>query len=157
MGDHSGIEISSKNSEPYPAESGDSQPQPVSPIPESDPDLPEENNLQSDNFPQLPEFREKILKALRQERHSLAAAMDKSGSWNLEGNNLSLSFNSPFESTFIEKESREIEAIVKKALGWKLHIKTIVKHKQEEHLNQEVEEQVELVRNIFRGTLVNRS
>lgn len=115
------------------------------------------SGLQSDNFPPMDEFREKILKALRQERHSLAAAMDKSGSWTLEGNSLNLSFNSPFESTFIEKESREIETIIKKALGWNLHIITIVKHKQEEHLNQDVEEQVELVRNIFRGTLINRS
>ncbi|MBF9015226.1 MULTISPECIES: DNA polymerase III subunit gamma/tau [unclassified Oceanispirochaeta] len=117
----------------------------------------QQETVQNEPLPPLPEFREKVLIALRQERHSLAAAMDKSGSWDLDGSGLTLSFNSPFESTFIEKESREIEAIVKKALGWSLHIKTIVKHKKEEDLNQEVEEQVELVRNIFRGTLINRS
>ncbi|MDC7233625.1 MAG: hypothetical protein PQJ58_10360 [Spirochaetales bacterium] len=108
-------------------------------------------------FPPMPEFREKVLKALRQERHSLSAAMDKSPHWNLEGTVLTLPFNSTFESTLIEKESREIETIIKKDLGWSLQIKTIVKHKKEEAQSQEIEEQVKLVLNIFRGTLINRS
>lgn len=118
--------------------------------------VPQED-IKSVPLPPLPEFRENVLKALREDRHSLAAAMDKSGNWNLDGNSLTLSFNSPFESTFIEKESREIETIIKKSLGWILQIKTIVKHKEEESLSEENEEQVELVRNIFRGTLINRS
>jgi DNA polymerase III subunit gamma/tau len=114
-------------------------------------------NIKSVPLPPLPEFRESVLKALREDRHSLAAAMDKSENWDLDGSSLTLSFNSPFESTFIEKESREIETIIKESLGWSLQIKTIVKQKEEETLSEENEEQVELVRNIFRGTLINRS
>lgn len=105
----------------------------------------------------MAEFKEKILKSLRQVRHSLAAAMEKSQVWDLKDTVLSLSFNSPFESTFIEKESREIEKIIKDSLSWEISIKTIVKKKESESINQKPDEQVELVRSVFRGTVINRS
>ncbi len=108
-------------------------------------------------LPPLEELKPRILKALRDERHSLAAAMEKSGHWTVEGQTVTLRFNTPFESTFIEKESREIEGIVKSALGLDINIKTVVKQIKEETLNQELDEQVQLIQNIFRGTLINRS
>ncbi|MDC7240414.1 MAG: hypothetical protein PQJ50_08635 [Spirochaetales bacterium] len=108
-------------------------------------------------LPPLDELKPKILKALRDERHSLAAAMEKSGNWSVEGSVITLSFNSPFESTFIEKESREIENMLKKSLGLNLQIKTVVKQIKKEALKENVDDQVKLVQNIFRGTLINRS
>ncbi|MDA3957434.1 hypothetical protein [Oceanispirochaeta sp.] len=108
-------------------------------------------------FPPLAELKADILRVLRQDRHSLAAAMEKSGHWDFNENILSLSFNSPFESTFIEKESREIESIIKGHLGWTVQIKTVIKEEEDSILNEEIEEQVELVLNVFRGTIVNRS
>lgn len=108
-------------------------------------------------LPPLEELKTEVLRVLRQDRHSLAAAMEKSGLWDFKDNILALSFNSPFESTFIEKESKEIESIIKTHLGWTVQIKTVIKEEEEIILNEETEEQVELVLNVFRGTIVNRS
>ena len=107
--------------------------------------------------PPLSEMKKEILKALRQDRHSLAAAMEKSGHWDFQNEILSLSFDSPFESTFIEKESRDIEGIIKDHLGWSLKIRTVINQNEEDPGDEETEEQVELVRNVFRGTIIDRS
>jgi hypothetical protein len=129
--------------------------EPISAPPKAEPTTTVETSTKS--IPSLEEMKKEILKALRQDRHSLAAAMEKSRHWNFENPNLSLSFDSPFESTFIEKESREIEHIIKEQLGWEVSIKTLINQSEDLSVDEEIEEQVELVRNIFRGTIINRS
>ena len=117
----------------------------------------EDESAGSEPLPPVGELKGAVLKALREDRFSLAAAMEKSESWVLNGNTLSLTFNSPFESTFIEKECREIEGIIRKSLGWDVRINTVIKEREDESRSEDLEEQVELVRNIFRGTIINRS
>jgi len=127
-------------------------------IPESHEVFPGENDESFNaTLPPLGELKFPIIKALREERHSLAAAMEKSEHWKIDGQILSLTFSNPFESTFIEKECREIERIIKSSLGWDIKIKTVINEKNDTSSDEELEEQVELVRNVFRGTIVNRS
>jgi len=154
---NSGLESGNQFIEPLVPEkislSEDEKPDPPSLSVKADEGKVSENN----HLPPLNELRGQVIKALREDRHSLAAAMEKSEVWHLNENELSLTFNSPFESTFIEKECREIERIVKKALGWDILIKTVINEKKEASLDEELEEQVELIRTIFRGTIINRS
>jgi len=121
-------------------------------------DIRFENDTVHDKpLPPVSELKAAVIKALREDRHSLAAAMEKSEIWTIMGNTLNLTFNSPFESTFIEKECREIEGIIQKSLGWDIRINTIIKEKNEVSQVEKQDEQVELVQNVFRGTIINRS
>jgi len=115
------------------------------------------DTVHAEPLPPVSELKAAVIKALREDRHSLAAAMEKSEIWTIMGNTLNLTFNSPFESTFIEKECREIEGIIQKSLGWDIRINTIIKEKNEVSQVEKLDEQVELVQNVFRGTIINRS
>ena len=101
----------------------------------------------------LPELKEKILKAVRKSSMSQAAGLDKAESWERDKNNIRLIFNSPFACTLIEKESRGIEKIIREELGWDVHLITDVMREDIQE-NEKVEEQVELIRSVFRGTII---
>ncbi len=108
-------------------------------------------------LPGMPEVKDRILTALRKERHTLAAAMEKASAWAIVDTTLNLTFGTPFESTLVQKEGREIERIIKSGLGWDLKISTRVKEKRDNESSEQKDEQVELFKSVFRGTLVNRS
>ncbi len=108
-------------------------------------------------FPPVDNLKDQILGALRRVRHSLAAAMEKAELWDVNGNTLTLTFRTAFEISFLEKERHEIEKIILESLNYTLQLKTQLKKHEEESVHNEVEEQVELVRSVFRGTIMKRS
>jgi len=98
-------------------------------------------------------MKEKILKVVRKNSMSTAAGLDNAESWTQDKEKLTLTFNSPFASTLIEKEARSIEKIIREELGWDIKFYTAVKRAESEK-SEAVEEQVELVRSVFRGTII---
>jgi len=112
-------------------------------------------NSRSEELPDLPigELREKILGAVRKNKLSLSAALEKSAKWERSGDSIILYYEDSFACSMIEKESRDIEKMIGEALGWHTELKSRI-IKKEETREVIVEEQVELVRNVFRGTIV---
>ena len=129
----------------------------------SDPDPSEEEQPFDEEEPQqavqaLPDMpvetiREKILNVVREKSVSIAAGLEKAEKWDRQENRIILSFSSPFASTLVEKESHTIEAIVKSTLDWDMKLVNDVKRAETVQENT-VEEQVELIRSVFRGTVI---
>ena len=84
---------------------------------------------------------------------SIAAGLDKAEIWERKGEKVLLTFNSPFASTLVEKEFKTIQKIILDKLGWNIQFSTKIKREQIVQ-DETVEEQVELVRSIFRGTII---
>lgn len=113
--------------------------------------------VHSGNLPPMDTLKDQILGALRRVRHSLAATMEKAEQWEMNGDTLVLTFRSTFEKSFLEKERHEIEKIILESLNYRLHLDTQLRKREEQSTSHEVEEQVELVRSVFRGTIMKRS
>jgi hypothetical protein len=111
----------------------------------------------SNDLPPMDTLKEQILGSLRKVRHSLAATMEKAEQWAVNGDTLVLTFRSTFEKSFLEKERHEIEKIILESLNYRLQLDTQLRKREEQSTSHEVEEQVELVRSVFRGTIVKRS
>ncbi len=101
------------------------------------------------------ELKQKILTVLRRESISIAAGLEKAVKWKKEESNITLLFDSPFAGSLVKKEFRTIEKIILKELGWQVLFTAAVK-KNESHEEKQLEEQVELVRSVFRGTIIKK-
>ena len=100
------------------------------------------------------ELKKKILLVVRKKSLSIAAGLEKAEKWIRDEGNITLVFNSPFASNLVEKEFRKIESIIENNLGWKIHFSKDIKKTVSEEKDDTIEEQVELVRSVFRGTIL---
>ena len=104
---------------------------------------------------EVEELKQKILTVLRRESISIAAGLEKAVKWKKEESTITLLFDSPFAGSLVKKEFRTIEKIILNELGWQISFTAAVK-KNESHEEKPPEEQVELVRSVFRGTIIKK-
>ena len=97
----------------------------------------------------------KLLKHLKSANMSLYAALSKSKKWNLKGNVLTLTFNSLFESSFVNRESAFIMEEIKKIFQRDIKIDTVSDIGTVSDNNEmKSDPQVDLVKSVFRGQLI---
>ncbi len=140
---------------PHPPEKAESEPVKEKPV-TNESEVTVQSTVQK-NLPDIPleELKEKILTAVRRESISIAAGLEKAEKWKIQDNTITLVFNSPFAGSLVKKEFRTIQNIIKDKLTWNVSFTAAV-NKVEKSDDPALEEQVELVRSVFRGTIVKK-
>ncbi len=119
----------------------------------------DEKKVQSKGEPNkdisLDDIKVILLKHLKSANMSLFAALNKAKKWEIEGNVFKLTFNSLFESSFVQRESTFIIDEIKKL--FKIDVRIDIFSDLEEVLDKnsiKKDPQIELVKSIFRGQLI---
>ena len=101
------------------------------------------------------EIKNKLLKHLKSANMSLYAALNKSKKWVLNDKLLTLTFNSLFESSFVNRESTFIIDEIKKLFKLDIRIETISEIGNLSDNNEKKSDpQIDLVKSVFRGQLI---
>ncbi len=114
-----------------------------------DTSLKEEPNSQilSDNI------ISEIIQSLRKNKLALSSALEKAVSWKLTGDSLELTFDSTYSANAVKGDLLPVKEKVSEALEKKINIEiSIISPKDRD--NSKVDEDIELVKRVFRGEVV---
>ncbi len=100
--------------------------------------------------------REKVILLVKKKKLSLASALEKGVSWNVEGSGLTIGFSAVFPAKIVGQELPEIATAVETVIGRKLKISVRVEDGGNEQGGvPEPDQKVEMVRKIFRGEILS--
>ncbi|MBI9099477.1 MAG: DNA polymerase III subunit gamma/tau, partial [Spirochaetaceae bacterium] len=101
------------------------------------------------------ELKARLLKHLKSANMSLYAALSKAKKWNLKDRELTLVFNSLFESSFVMREKNFISDEIKKLFDREIRINTDSDISEDTGKNEnKPDPQIDLVKSVFRGELI---
>ncbi len=94
-----------------------------------------------------------IINSLRKTKPALVSALEKAVEWHLDGDTLTLGFESGFTINFVRGEVAVISEAVLPFLGFRPKIK-LRPCSRDEKREQEEDREVKLVQEVFRGEVV---
>lgn len=124
------------------------------PIAENDKEVSEKNI--DDISIKREELKIKLLKHLKSANMSLHAALRKAKKWDLSDKVLTLTFNSLFEASFVNRESTFIIDEIKKLFDLDIRIDTVSEVGEVSGEKEiKTDPQVDLIKSVFRGQLIS--
>ncbi len=100
------------------------------------------------------EIRDRIVQSLRKNKLALSSALEKAVSWNLAGSVLELTFDSTYSGNAVKSDLSSVRERVSEVLDESIEIKILIVN-PENSGNSDVDENIELVKRVFRGEIVN--
>ena len=102
-------------------------------------------------------YRDELVEGMRKKKLTLAAALEKSVSWVLEGEVLKLAFADSFSSNLVRREESEVLNLFSALSGLSARLQVEQVQAAEESESEELpgeDEQVALVQKVFRGEII---
>ncbi|MCK5154471.1 MAG: DNA polymerase III subunit gamma/tau [Spirochaetales bacterium] len=96
-----------------------------------------------------------IIQSLRKNKLALASALEKATSWKLEGTALQLTFDSTYSGNAVKGDILSIKEKVSEILNKKIDIEVFIVSPSDRESATGVDEDLELVKRVFRGEVVN--
>ncbi len=97
---------------------------------------------------------EQVIDSLRKTKPALVSALEKAVEWHLEGNTLTLGFETGFTINFVRGEVPVIAETMLPLLGFRPTVKLKTRSRDEQTGGEE-DREVTLVREVFRGEVIN--
>ena len=96
-----------------------------------------------------------IIQTIRKNKLALASALEKATSWKLNGTNLQLSFDSTYSGNAVKGDILLIKEKASEILDKKINIEVSIESPSSGVSSEKVDENLELVKRVFRGEVVN--
>ncbi|MCD6396386.1 MAG: DNA polymerase III subunit gamma/tau [Spirochaetaceae bacterium] len=94
-----------------------------------------------------------IIQSLRKNKLALSSALEKAVSWKLTGESLELLFDSTYSANAVKGDLLPVKEKVSEILGKKINIEISIIRPKEAN-NSKVDEDIELVKRVFRGEVI---
>ncbi len=101
-----------------------------------------------------PEQIEEIINSLKKQKLALSSALEKAVLWKLEGETLTLVFNSTYSANFVKSDLSSIREQVATILGKNIILSVIVSEDRSSTQKASLDNSVEIVKKVFRGEIV---
>ena len=96
----------------------------------------------------------KLVALVRKKKLALSSALEKAVSWKLEGDTLRILFDSSFSASFVRQDIAEVTEKARELLARPVKVTAEVRESDTQGQDAGTDEQVELVKRVFRGQVV---
>lgn len=96
----------------------------------------------------------KLVALIRKKKLALSSALEKAVSWKLEGDTLQILFDSTFSASFVRQDIGEVTEKARELLARPVKVTAEVRENGVQGQDALTDEQVELVKKVFRGQIV---
>ncbi len=101
-----------------------------------------------------PEIRDRIIQSLRKNKLALSSALEKAVSWSLKGSILQLTFDSTYSGNAVKSDLKSVREKTSEVLDESIDIEISIINPDRDG-NSDLDENIELVKRVFRGEIVN--
>lgn len=133
-----------------------SAPAPETELPAQETEAAENTAVQTEEFPDIQKVREAMISDFSIDDVMLASSLMQSSGWKTEGDTVSATSGTLFEKMQIQSQSHKIAAYLSKAYGRPINFEIQLAEKKDMKKNEPLPAEVEILRDVFKGTVAGR-